>query len=93
MIPNYSLRRLVQETAQKAKIPFQFGSLERGGTDGGRIHLSRRGVPSMTVAIATRYIHSHGALLSRKDYNNLVKLMVAVVRKLDAKTVAKLTRH
>lgn len=92
MIPNYKLRKLVQETAEKAKIPFQFGSLERGGTDGGRIHLSRRGVPSMTLAIATRYIHSHGAMLSRKDYDNLVKLIVAVIKRLDAKTVKGLTR-
>jgi endoglucanase len=92
LIPNYQLRRLVQQTAERAKIPFQFGSLERGGTDAGRIHLTRRGVPCMTVAIATRYIHSHAAMLSRKDYDNLVKLMVAVIRKLDAKTVRGLTR-
>lgn len=92
MIPNFKLRKLVQETAEKGKIPFQFGSLERGGTDGGRIHMSRRGVPSMTIAIATRYIHSHAAILSRKDYDNLVKLMVAVIKRLDAKTVKSLTR-
>lgn len=93
LIPNFKLRTLVQETAQKAKIPFQFGALERGGTDAGRIHLTRRGVPSMTVSIATRYIHSHGAMLSRKDYDNWVKLMVAVIRRLDTKTVASLTHR
>ncbi len=91
-IPNYRLRKLVQETAEKSRIPFQLGSLERGGTDSGRIHMTRRGVPVMTLAIATRYIHSHAAMLSRKDYDNLVKLMVAVIRKLDAKTVKSLTR-
>jgi endoglucanase len=91
-IPNYKLRTLMQETAAKARIPVQFGSLERGGTDAGRIHLTRRGVPVMTLAIATRYIHSHAAMLSRKDYDNWVKLMVAVIRRLDAKTVGSLTR-
>ena len=91
-IPNYGLRMLVQQTAEKSKIPFQFGSMERGGTDVGRIHLTRRGVPVMTVGIATRYIHSHAAILSRKDYDNLVKLMVAVLKRLDAKTVSTFTR-
>ena len=91
-IPNFKLRSLVQDTAEKAKIPFQFGSLERGGTDAGRIHLTRRGVPTSTVSIATRYIHSHASMLSRKDYDNWVKLMVAVIKRLDAKTVKGLTR-
>ena len=91
-IPNFKLRKLAQETAEKNRIPFQFGSLERGGTDSGRIHLSRRGVPVMTIGIATRYIHSHAAMLSRKDYDNLVKLLVGLIRKLDAKTVKSLTR-
>lgn len=92
-IPNFKLRTLVQQTAERAKIPFQFGSLERGGTDAGRIHMTRRGVPTMTLAIATRYIHSHAAMLSRKDYNDWVKLMVAVIKKLDTKTVKSLTQH
>ena len=91
-IPNFKLRRLVQETAEKAKIPFQFGSLERGGTDAGRIHLTRRGVPTLTVAIPTRYIHSHASMLNRKDYDNWIKLMVSVIKRLDTKTVKGLTR-
>jgi endoglucanase len=91
-IPNYKLRTLVQETAGKIKVPVQFGSLERGGTDAGRIHLSRRGVPVMALSIPTRYIHSHAAMLSRRDYDHWVKLMVAVIRRLDAKTVKGLTR-
>jgi endoglucanase len=91
-IPNYKLRTLVQETAAKIRVPVQFGSLEKGGTDVGRVHVTRRGVPVMTLGIATRYIHSHGAVLSRRDYDRWVKLMVAVIRRLDAKTVKGLTR-
>ena len=91
-IPNYKLRTLVAETAAKIKVPVQFGTLERGGTDAGRIHMTRRGVPVMALAIATRYIHSHAAMLSRTDYDHWVKLLVAVIRRLDAKTVKGLTR-
>jgi endoglucanase len=92
MIPNWRLRDLVIETAQANKIPFHLAALERGGTDGGRIHMSRAGVPTLYVGAATRYIHSHTAILHKGDFENLVKLLVKVIKKLDQKTVDSLTR-
>lgn len=91
MIPNRRLRDLVVETAESNKIPFHFAALERGGTDGGRIHMSRAGVPTIYVGAATRYIHSHTAILHKGDFENLVKLLVEVIKKLDAKRVEGLT--
>ena len=91
MIPNRKLRDLVVETAESNKIPFHFAALERGGTDGGRIHMSRAGVPTIYVGAATRYIHSHTAILHKGDFENLVKLLVEVIKKLDARTVESLT--
>jgi len=92
MIPNWKLRDLVIDTAETNNIPFHFGALDRGGTDGGRIHISRAGVPTLYVGAATRYIHSHTAILHKGDFENLVKLLVAVIKKLDMKTVESLTR-
>jgi len=92
LLPNPTLRDLVFEIAEKDKIPFQFGSLTRGGTDGGRIAMSRSGVPSLTISVATRYIHSHNSILHIDDYNNLVKLLVAVIKKLDSKTMNKIKK-
>lgn len=92
IIPNHRLRDLVIETAEKLKIPFFLGALARGGTDSGIIHLNKQGVPCLTLGIATRYIHGHVSVLHRNDYDNLVKLLTAVVKRLDAKTVASLTR-
>ena len=89
-IPNRGLFDLVVDTAAKLKIKLQFESVERGGTDAGRIHMTGQGVPSLSMGIAARYIHSHVSIISRKDYEATVKLLVAVVKRLDAKTVAKL---
>lgn len=91
MIPNRKLRDLVIDTAENCKIPFHFAALERGGTDGGRIHMSRSGVPTLYVGAATRYIHSHTSILHKGDFENLVRLLVEVIRKLDQKTVEGLT--
>jgi putative aminopeptidase FrvX len=87
------LRDLVIETAEKAKIPFHFGALPSGGTDAGRYHLSRAGVPSIYLGVASRYIHTHNSIIHRDDFDNLVKLVVAVVKRLDTKTVSGLTKR
>ncbi len=92
MIPNPVLRDLVIETAEKEKIPFHYSSVERGGTDGGRIHMHRVGVPSLVLGMPTRYIHGHVGVLHRGDFDNTVRLLVAVIRKLDAKKVTALTK-
>jgi endoglucanase len=91
MIPNLRLRDLVIETAKDLDIPLQFSAIPGGGTDGGAIHRHKVGVPSIVVGVAARHIHSHGAIIHRDDYANAVKLVVGVIGRLNAKTVADLT--
>jgi endoglucanase len=92
MIPNLRLRDLFIETAEELRIPYQFDLLERGGTDSGVIHLHRRGVPNLVIAVPTRHIHSHAGIIHRDDYDQTVKLVTAVVKKLDAQAVEGLTK-
>jgi endoglucanase len=89
-IPHRGLLDLTMETAAKLRIPLQFESVERGGTDAGRFHLNREGVPSLAMGVPARYIHSHVSIIDRRDYEATVTLLVALVQKLDAKTVAAL---
>jgi endoglucanase len=87
MIPNLKLRDLVISTGEQKKIPFHLSYMERGGTDGGRVHISRIGVPSIVIGPPVRYIHSHNSILHRNDYDNTVKLVTELIKKLDTKTV------
>lgn len=87
-IPNRGLLDLVIDTAKKAKIPLQFESVERGGTDAGRIHVTGEGVPSLSMGVPARYIHSHVSIIDKRDFEATVKLLVALVKRLDKKTVA-----
>ena len=91
MLPNLRLRDLFVETAEKLQIPFQFDFLERGGTDSGAIHLHRRGVPNVVIAVPTRHIHSHTGIMHREDYDHAVRLVTEVIKGLNADTVASLT--
>jgi putative aminopeptidase FrvX len=87
MIAHKGLRDFVVDVANENNIPFQFDSVAGGGTDAGKMHLTGNGVPSLAISIATRYIHSHAAILHRDDFENAVNLLVAVIKKLDQETV------
>lgn len=87
MISHKGVRNLVVATAEEKNIPFQYSSMAGGGTDSGAIHISQDGVPALSITIATRYIHSHAAMLHRDDFDNAVKLIVEVIKKLDSEKV------
>jgi endoglucanase len=91
MIPNLRLRDLFVDTAEKLKIPYQFDIMEKGGTDSGAIHLHRHGVPNLVIGVPTRHIHSHAGIIHRDDFDSAVQLVTAAIKKLDRKTVARLT--
>jgi endoglucanase len=82
VIADRRLVNLLVTTAQENKIPFQFKQPMVGSTDAGRIHLARAGVPSVAVAVPTRYIHSPASLLSLRDLDNLVALMTKTLPKI-----------
>jgi putative aminopeptidase FrvX len=88
MIPNLALRDLVIETAKELEIPLQFSTMIGGATDGAQIHLHYTGVPSVVLGVPSRHIHSHFSIIHRDDYDRALRLLVAVLEKLDAETVA-----
>ncbi|MGY0693121.1 M42 family metallopeptidase [Virgibacillus sp. FSP13] len=83
MVSHKGVRDFIVNTADENNIPYQFTSMAGGGTDSGSIHLTANGVPSLSITIATRYIHSHAAILHRDDFENAVKLIVEAIKKLD----------
>lgn len=62
-------------TAKVFNIPVQLEVSEGGTTDATAIHLSREGVPTGVISVATRYIHSPVELLSLSDIDKAAELM------------------
>ena len=91
MLPNLKLRDLVVEVAEQAGIPLQFNVLSGYGEDGSAIQRSRGGAPVVNITVPARYLHSHNGIISRGDYLKAIELVTALVRRLDAETVATLT--
>jgi endoglucanase len=86
MIPNQPLKEFVINVAKQVEIPLQL-SMISGGTDAGRIHMSRAGCPSVVVSVPTRHIHSHVGYLSLEDTENAIRLVIELLKRLDAETV------
>ncbi|MEM5787216.1 MAG: M42 family metallopeptidase [Syntrophobacteraceae bacterium] len=91
MIPNLKFRDLVIETAARLGVTLQFSAWLGGCTDGGQIHLHGIGVPTVVISVPARHIHSHSAIISRSDYDGALKLLIALVEKLDSTVVAGFT--
>jgi len=87
MIPNQPLKEFVIEVARQSQIPLQLSQMRGGGTDAGRIHVDRAGCPSVVLTVPTRHIHSHVGLLSLKDTENAVRLVLELIKRLDMETV------
>jgi endoglucanase len=87
MIPNQGLKEFVLDIASKAQISIQLSQMAGGSTDAGRIHVNSSGCPSVVLTVPTRHIHSHIGLLSLKDTENMIRLVVELLRKLDWETV------
>jgi endoglucanase len=90
MLPNLKLRDLFVDVANEQGIPIQFNVLSGYGEDGAEMQRSRSGTPTINIAVPVRYLHSHNGVISRRDFDRAVELVVAVVRRLDARTVQQL---
>lgn len=82
LIVNPRLIAFLRETAEAEGIPYQYKLQLGGGTDGGAIHTSNEGVPTLVISLPCRYVHSPAALLHRDDYDATLRLVQAVLRRL-----------
>jgi putative aminopeptidase FrvX len=83
MIPHTPFRDFVVKVAKYNNIPYQVDIMSGGGTDAGKIHLFRQGVPSIVIGIPVRYIHDHTGIAHLNDYQNALRLLVALARRID----------
>ncbi|MBR3848746.1 MAG: M42 family metallopeptidase [Oscillospiraceae bacterium] len=64
----------LRDIAEKEEIPWQIKSRIAGGTDAGRIHVSRSGVRTTSLSLPTRYIHSPSCVGDVRDMTAVLKL-------------------
>jgi endoglucanase len=77
------LVRFLEETAIKAKIPYQFRQPGGGGTDAGAIQQSSAGVPVVSVSVPHRYTHSPISIARVDDWKNTLNLLHAALQRMN----------
>lgn len=84
-VTHQGMREYLLDTVESLGIKYQY-FISQGGTDAGRVHLHGKGVPSIVVAIPSRYIHSHASIIDYEDYLAAKDTLVALIKKLDRNT-------
>ena len=78
---------LLVRCAKDNGIPYQIQAESGGtGTDANAMQLSRSGVATGLIGVPQRYMHTPVEVLSLKDLDNTVRLLVRFVRALDEET-------
>ncbi len=80
MIAHSKVNKRLIENANLEKIPYHIKKPIFGGTNAGRIHQMRSGIPSSVVSVPCRYIHSPTSLLSLEDIYHTIKLISVFAR-------------
>lgn len=90
-IGNPRLARFAIDVATENGIRHQITVRRSGGTDAGSFHLANEGVPCVVLGVPARYIHSHNAIINIGDYLEMVRLVEALVMRLDGSAVSGFT--
>jgi len=76
------LVRHLTQTGNDLAIPYQLRQPGSGGTDAGAIHKQRLGIPSISVSVPGRYIHTGATIIRIEDWKNSLKLVFHALERL-----------
>ncbi len=86
-IANRKLVALVKSTAKEAGVPLQLDLVQGYGDDSAEMQTANGGSPTVNLVVPVRYTHSHNGIVNRRDFDQMVDLLVKLLVKLDAQTV------
>ncbi|MEY8459130.1 glutamyl aminopeptidase [Lactococcus ileimucosae] len=67
--------------------------ISKGGTDAGAAHLQNEGIPSTTIGVCARYIHSHQSIFNIDDFIEAQNFIRAIVTSLDKEKISKIKNY
>jgi len=89
-LPNRRFVKLVRETSSALKLPLQVDLVQGYGDDSAELQKALGGVPTVNLVVPVRYTHSHNGIINRRDFDQTVDLLVALIQKLDAAQLQRL---
>lgn len=92
-VMNRNLVDFVRDTAKEIDIPLQIAVRNSGGTDARPIHVHGTGVPTVVLGVPARYIHTHNAMIHVDDYLQALRLLLALLTRVNRKVADSLVRY
>lgn len=86
MITNRKLLNFVIKIAEELKIPYQLQISPTSGTDAGRIHITKSGIPSIVISVPCRYIHSPRSIAIIDDIEHTIELVKEIIERIHEHT-------
>jgi len=80
----------IENVAAEAGIPLQLDMFSNGGTDGGAVHLSGTGIPTVVMGPPTRHGHCAASIADCQDILQTRALLSALIRRFTPEIVAHL---
>jgi putative aminopeptidase FrvX len=71
------LINLFKSAAELHQIPYQLRQPGGGGTDAGSIHKQRSVIPSISISVPGRYLHTPASIVRLNDWKNSIALAYA----------------
>lgn len=92
MIAFPKLLQLQEKACQKAKVKYQYFQ-SPGGTNAGQVHLYGDGVLTLTHCICARNLHTPSTIIDADDYHAAKKSLICLLKMLNDKMFAKLSKN
>ena len=73
----------LSDLSKELNLDVQYDLHLAGGTDSGEMHKAFDGIINVTISIPSRYIHSHRALIHRKDVVDTITLITEFAKRLN----------
>ena len=89
-IANRKMVAFVRKTAADKGLPLQSDLVQGYGDDSAEMQTGGTGAPTVNLVVPVRYTHSHNGIVNRKDFDEMVELLVTMLVRMDAKTVEEL---
>lgn len=86
MIPNKEFIKILEETCEKENVQYQYYQ-SAGGTDAGIIHKSFAGIPTLTICLCARNIHTNSSIIDYNDYDGAYKVLKNIVKNMDDRMI------
>lgn len=74
--------------AREADLPYQIRQPGGGGTDAGAIHLSRAGIPTLSISTPARHLHTPMSMAELTDWEGLVRLVFTALSEFDPRSLS-----